>query len=438
MKVTVIGTGYVGLVVGACLANTGNIVYCVDIDKEKIEKLKQGIVPIYEPGLDSLIERAVMEEMLYFSTDIESNIAKSEVVFITVGTPPLPDGTPDLSAIEEVSRIIGRSIKGFTVVVIKSTVPVGTNERVTEIISSLTKEDFVVVSNPEFLKEGDAVADFMKPDRIVIGTLDERARKIMRKLYLPFQRTGERIYFMDPRSAEMTKYVANAFLAMRISFINEIANLCERVGADVSKVREAVGADERIGKRYLFPGCGYGGSCFPKDIRALLSIAKEYNYPLKIVQATHEVNEVQKRICYEKLKRHFNNLKDKTITVWGLSFKPNTDDIREAPAIELIKALLEDNCHIHTHDPEAIENTKKIFGDKIEYFNSPYQALRGSDALVLCTEWSIYRSPDFEHIRSLMRTPLIVDGRNLYYEYYNELKSLGFYYYGIGVGDRAL
>jgi UDPglucose 6-dehydrogenase len=434
MKIAVIGSGYVGLVAGAGFAMTGNTVRNVDKDPDKIAQLNDGHIPIFEPGLDVLVRRNVKEGRLSFSTDVTEAIAWAKVVFIAVGTPSADDGSADLSAVDAVARIIGENIDGFTVVVLKSTVPIGTNERVTEIIRDHTQERFAVVSNPEFLKEGDAVNDFMKPDRVVLGTNDPEAREIMRRLYLPLQRTGERIYVMDPRSAEMVKYVSNAYLATRISFINEVANMCELVGADMSSVRRAVGADQRIGPKYLFPSCGYGGSCFPKDVQALLHSAKDYEFDFKILQATHLANERQKRVMFAKLDRHFEgNLAGKKVAIWGLAFKAETDDVRESAALVLAQQLVEAGATVYAHDPEAKETARAVLGDSVTYCDQPHQCIDGAHALTVCTEWQQYRSPDFEHLAEMMAAQVIIDGRNLYSSY--DLVDEGWAYYGIGTGQ---
>ena len=433
MKITVIGSGYVGLVAGAGFAMTGNTVRNVDKDEVKIQRLRAGEIPIFEPGLDVLVQRNVRDGRLEFSTEVADSIAWAQVVFIAVGTPSAADGSADLSAVDAVATTIGEHIKGFTVVVIKSTVPIGTNERVTAIIDERTKERFAVVSNPEFLKEGDAVNDFMKPDRVVLGTNDPEAREIMRRLYLPLQRTGERIYLMDPRSAEVVKYVSNAYLATRISFINEVANLSERVGADMASVRRAVGADARIGPKYLFPSCGYGGSCFPKDVQALLHTSKEYDFDFMILTATHEANERQKRIMQAKIEQHFNgDIAGKTFAIWGLAFKAETDDVRESASLVLAQGLVEAGATVRVHDPEAMDTARQILGDSVEYCERADSCVIGAHALALCTEWQEYRSPDFEHLGEVMAEKVIIDGRNIYTAY--DLHKLGWAYYGIGVG----
>lgn len=433
MKIAVVGSGYVGLVAGAGFAMTGNTVRNVDKDEKKVARLQAGEIPIFEPGLEDLVQRNVKEGRLSFSTEVVEAIAWAKVIFIAVGTPSAEDGSADLSAVDAVAAVIGENLNGFTVIVLKSTVPIGTNERVTKIIGTKTSERFAVVSNPEFLKEGDAVADFMKPDRVVLGTNDPEAREIMRRLYLPLQRTGERIYLMDPRSAEVVKYVSNAYLATRISFINEVANLCERVGADMAAVRKAVGADQRIGPRYLFPSCGYGGSCFPKDVQALLHTSQEYDFDFLILRATHKANERQKRVMLTKILHHFGgDISGKTIAIWGLAFKAETDDVRESAALVLAQGLVEAGARVRAHDPEAMESTRAVLGDIIEYCPRPNDCVEGAHALAICTEWQQYRSPDFEHLAEVMAAKVLVDGRNLYASY--DLVNLGWAYYGIGVG----
>lgn len=433
MRIAVVGTGYVGLVAGAGFANLGNTVHGVDTDIRKIEALRAGRIPIFEPGLADLVARNRAAGRLRFSTEIEQAIRESQIVVVAVGTPSGPDGRADLSQVLEVAQTIARSIREYTVVLIKSTVPVGTNDRVTELIASSTKVPFDVVSNPEFLKEGNAVADFMKPDRVVIGVRTERAREIVRLLYLPLMRSAERILVMDPRSAELTKYVANAYLATRISFINEVANLCERVGADVMSVRWGVGSDSRIGLRYFFPGCGYGGSCLPKDVRELLGMAEAAGSHLGVLAAAHRVNERQRLLLARKvLARLGDGVRGARIAVWGLSFKPETDDIREAPSLAVIGALLDAGARIAAHDPVAMENARAALPADIEYTADEYTAATGAEALVICTEWQGYRTPDFERLRAAMKVPRIFDGRNLYAKF--NLAELGFEYYGIGTG----
>ncbi|MBI4509803.1 MAG: UDP-glucose/GDP-mannose dehydrogenase family protein [Deltaproteobacteria bacterium] len=431
MRLAVIGTGYVGLVAGAGFADFGNDVVCCDVDTKKIARLLAGEIPIYEPGLDTLVARSVKHGRLRFSSDIETSIAKAEVVFIAVGTPQSADGSADLSSVVAVAEAIGRSITGFTVVVNKSTVPIGTADRVRETIAARTTHPFAVVSNPEFLKEGDAVNDFMKPDRVIIGTDDERARAVMRHLYAPFVRTNDRLQFMEARSAELTKYAANALLATRISFMNELANLAEKVGADIEHVRRGVGSDPRIGPKFLFPGAGFGGSCFPKDIKALLHAGKVSEIPLDIVDAVDRVNARQKTVLASKIEKHFQgDVAGKTIAVWGLAFKPQTDDIREAPALVLIERLLSLGAKVVAHDPVAMDNVRALHGDKIALAPGMYEALEGADGLALVTEWHEFRTPDFARIKGQLRQPVIFDGRNVWNP--GELRSMGFTYYGIG------
>lgn len=431
MKIAIVGTGYVGLVTGTCLAETGNDVICVDIDKEKVDKLKKNIMPIYEPDLDTMFERNVEEGRLSFTTNLEEAAEKSDIIFLALPTPPGEDGSADLSYILNVADQLGKIIKEYKVIVNKSTVPVGTADKVRDAISKNTKVSFDVVSNPEFLREGLAVDDFMKPDRIVIGTKSEKARKIMEELFAPYVRQGNPILFMDERSSELTKYASNSYLATRITFMNEIANICERLGADVDLVRIGMGNDSRIGKRFLFPGIGYGGSCFPKDVSALHKSAKEYGYDFDILDSVMRVNEIQKTIIVPKIKEFFNNnLKGKKIALWGLAFKPDTDDIREAPALYIIDKLLNEGATITAYDPEAMSNVKKLLGDKIEFANDNYEALKGADALVIATEWSVFRTPDFKKIASNMKSKVIFDGRNLYD--LKHMEELGFYYSSIG------
>jgi len=432
MNICVIGVGYVGLVAGTCLAESGNDVICADIDEDKINLLKANKVPIYEPGLEELIERNSKEGRLKFTTDIDQAIRDSEVIFIAVGTPPKEDGSADLSAVFDVAKRIGRNLTGYKIIVDKSTVPVGTGDKIEEIIKEESKSsNFDVVSNPEFMKEGAAVEDFMKPDRVIIGTSSELAYEVMRRLYEPYVRTENPIIWMDRRSAEMTKYAANAMLATKISFINEMANICENVGADIDAVRRGIGFDRRIGFQFLFPGAGYGGSCFPKDVDALAQTAEQAGYHAKILKAVQEVNLKQKRKLVEKAKKHYgkriNGLK---IAVWGLAFKPRTDDMREAPAIEIINGLLELGAKVRAYDPVAMEQARKIFGDKIEYAENPYQALEKASGLMIVTEWNEFRRPNFQKIRQLLLEPVIFDGRNIYEP--KDLSKLGFSYYSIG------
>lgn len=431
MKLAIVGTGYVGLVTGTCLADTGNTVICVDIDKEKVEKLKNNIMPIYEPDLDTYFERNVEEGRLSFTTNLEEAVNKSDIIFLALPTPPGEDGSADLSYILDVANQLGKIVKEYKVIVNKSTVPVGTADNVKEAISKNAKTEFDVVSNPEFLREGLAVDDFMKPDRIVIGTSSDRAKRIMEKLFAPFVRQGNPIVFMDERSSELTKYAANSYLATRITFMNEIANICEKVGADVDLVRIGMGNDTRIGKRFLFPGIGYGGSCFPKDVSALHKSAKDMDYNFQILDSVMRVNETQKTIIVPKIKKFFsNNLNGKKIAVWGLAFKPDTDDIREAPSLYIIERLLNEGAAVSVYDPEAMENTKKLLGDKIEFVSNHYEALTDADALVIATEWSVFRTPDFNKVAKNMKSKVIFDGRNLYD--LKQMEELGFYYSSIG------
>lgn len=432
MNITVVGTGYVGLVSGTCFAETGNNVVCVDIDDKKIQKLKNGELPIYEPGLETIFERNTAQGRLHFTTDLKEGIKNAEIIFLALPTPPGADGSADLKYIMGVADDLSKIITDYKVIVDKSTVPVGTAEKVASVLSkNLDPSLFDVVSNPEFLKEGVAVEDFLKPDRVVIGTSSEKATKVMMKLYEPFVRQGNPIYTMDERSAEMTKYAANSYLATRISFMNEIANLCERVGANVDQVRKGMGSDSRIGKRFLFPGVGYGGSCFPKDVQALARTAAANDYDFKILKSVMNVNGLQKEVLSTKIINHLgNDLSGKTIAVWGLAFKPETDDIREAPAITIISRLLNKGAKIQAYDPEAMENFRTMITDDIQYCANAYDALKGADALAIVTEWSAFRSPDFEKVKTMMNAPVIFDGRNLYNE--NHMKESGFHYDSIG------
>jgi UDPglucose 6-dehydrogenase len=432
MKISIVGTGYVGLVSGTCFAETGNEVTCIDIDEVKINKLKAGEVPIYEPGLENLIERNTKAGRLLFTTNLAEGIKEAKIIFLALPTPPGEDGAADLKYILKVAADLSEIITDYKVIVDKSTVPVGTAEKVAAVLAQkLDKSLFDVVSNPEFLREGVAVDDFLKPDRVVIGAETDRARELMNKLYEPYVRQGNPIIQMDIRSAEMTKYAANSYLAARISFMNEIANLCEKLGADVDMVRKGMGSDSRIGKRFLFPGVGYGGSCFPKDVMALHKSAHDHDYDFKILDAVMEVNELQKEVLYHKIHAFFQgNLKDKTIAIWGLAFKPETDDIREAPAITIIKMLTEAGAQVKTYDPEAMPNFKKFVTDQIAYCDDQYDALKGADALAIVTEWSAFRSPDFERIKSLLKSPIIFDGRNIFNV--TDMKELGFEYDSIG------
>ena len=430
-NIAVVGTGYVGLVTGTCFAETGNRVTCIDIDQTKVEKMQQGQIPIYEPELDVLFERNIKAGRLHFTTDLAKGIADSEIIFLALPTPPGEDGSADLSYILGVAEQLGTLLTDYKVIVDKSTVPVGTAERVHAAIAANAKVDFAVVSNPEFLREGYAVADFMKPDRVVIGCSDARAAKVMESLYKPFVRQGNPIFFMDEKSAELTKYAANSFLATKITFMNEIANFCEVVGADVDKVRIGIGADSRIGKRFLFPGIGYGGSCFPKDVQALAKSGTDHHYDFKILQAVMEVNEDQKTVLFPRMLNFFRgDLTGKKIAVWGLAFKPDTDDIREAPALYMIRALLAAGATVSAYDPEAMANVKGIFGEQISYAPDEYTALLRADALLICTEWSIFRNPNFRAMKDLMADAVIFDGRNLYD--LDELTEKGFFYSSIG------
>ena len=431
MNIAVVGTGYVGLVTGTCFAETGNHVICVDIDAKKIERMRNGDVPIYEPGLDILFERNTKQGRLHFTTNLKEAIDKAQIIFLALPTPPGEDGSADLSYILGVSKDLSKIITDYKVIVDKSTVPVGTSERVhAALVANLDESLFDVVSNPEFLREGVAVDDFMKPDRVVIGTTSERAQKLMKQLYEPFVRQGNPIYFMDERSAEMTKYAANSYLAMRISFMNEIANLCEQVGANVDSVRIGMGSDNRIGKRFLFPGIGYGGSCFPKDVQALAKTAEEHNYDFKILNSVMDVNTIQKTVLVKKIMKFFDNdVLGKTFAIWGLAFKPNTDDIREAPALYIIDELLDAGAKIQVFDPEAMSNVKRIYADRLEYMNDEYGVLNGADSLIIATEWALFRTPDFEKLQSLT-SKAIFDGRNLYD--ISEMKGRGFHYESIG------
>ncbi|MFC5412183.1 UDP-glucose dehydrogenase family protein [Larkinella bovis] len=431
MKIAVVGTGYVGLVTGTCFAETGNQVTCIDIDERKVQKLINGIIPIYEPGLDVLFNRNTAEGRLKFTTNLAEGIDGAEVIFLALPTPPGEDGSADLKYILKVAGDLGQLLKDYVVVVDKSTVPVGTAEKVREYISLAAQVDFDVVSNPEFLREGVAIEDFMKPDRVVIGTKSDRAKAVMNKLYAPLVRQGNPVIFMDERSAEMTKYAANAFLAVKISFMNEIANLCEKAGANVDDIRKGIGTDSRIGKRFLFAGIGYGGSCFPKDVQALGKTAQEYDYDFQILKSVMAVNAKQKTKLIPVINQHFNgDLKDKTIAVWGLAFKPYTDDIREAPALENIQALLEAGAKVTAYDPEAMDNVKNVLGNKITYAHTSYAALDDADALVIMTEWPMFRTPEFSKMNLLLKNKVIFDGRNLYE--LDQMKELGYTYYSIG------
>ena len=430
MRVAVVGAGYVGLVAGACFAESGNDVVCIDNNLAKVRLLRRGKIPIYEPGLEELVRRNRAERRLTFTTTLAKAVRDSAVVFIAVGTPQSEDGSADLKHVLDVAREIARAMNGYKVIVDKSTVPVGTSEKVREVIRRETTHPFSVVSNPEFLKQGAAIDDFMKPDRVVIGAEDPRAQALMLELYEPFTRTGAPIMVMDCASAELSKYAANAMLATRISFMNEVANVCELVGADVDQVRRAMGADKRIGTSFLFPGVGYGGSCFPKDVQAMRRFAAEKEYEFKILGAVEEVNTLQKTKLFAMMRKHFGSLKGKTVGVWGLAFKPRTDDMREAPSIPLIEALLSAGVLVQAFDPEAIRVAKGIFGSRITYAASGYDAVKGADALAIVTEWNEFRRPDFGRMRSVMRSPVVFDGRNLYAPAH--MKQNGFTYYSIG------
>jgi UDPglucose 6-dehydrogenase len=431
MKIAVIGTGYVGLVTGICLSETGNNVTCVDINKQKVAMMQHGELPIYEPGLEPLFHRNIIQERIVFTDDLASAIQDAKVIFLALPTPPGENGSADLSYVLGVAKDIAKLITSYKVVVTKSTVPVGTADKVKAIFDEYTDVEVAVVSNPEFLREGVAVDDFMKPDRVVVGTMDERARKIMTELYAPYVRQGNPIIFMDERSSELTKYAANSFLATKISFMNEIANLCELVGANVDMVRLGIGADERIGKRFLFPGIGYGGSCFPKDVQALARSAEDNQYDFKILNSVMEVNAIQKKVLVEKVKKYYGgDLKGKQFAIWGLAFKPETDDIREAPALYIIDELLKEGAVITAYDPEAMNNVSYQVGDKINYADDHYEALNGADALLILTEWSTFRTPDFDRMEKSLKSKVIFDGRNLYD--LDIMIDRGFYYNSIG------
>lgn len=430
MKLAVIGTGYVGLVVGACLAENGNEVVCVDNDSQKIRGLKRGKIPIYEPGLNELVDRNQEEQRLRFSTSLNRSVKNAQLIFIAVGTPEGEDGSADLKYVTAVARDLARAMNGYKVVVIKSTVPVGTAARLREVIRRETTYPFSVVSNPEFLKQGAAIDDFMRPDRVVVGAEDPRAVELMQTLYAPFTRTGAPIQLMDCASAELCKYASNAMLATRVSFMNEIANVCELFGADVDKVRHAMASDRRIGPSFLFPGIGYGGSCFPKDVKALIKFSRDEGYRYRILESVESVNASQKLRLVEKMQKHFNSLNGKTIGIWGLSFKPRTDDMREAPAVVIIDALLRKGARVQAYDPEAEATARRIFGHKINYAPHSYDAVKGVDALAVLTEWNEFREPDFARMRSLMRHPVIFDGRNVFDV--EHIRSEGFTYYSIG------
>ena len=431
MKIAVVGTGYVGLVTGTCFAETGNDVICIDIDAKKVQKLNNGEITIYEPGLNKLFLRNLKEERLKFTTDLAAGIKEARIIFLALPTPPGADGSADLRFVLSVSEQLGNILTDYKVIIDKSTVPVGTSEKVYEAIAKNFKGEFDVVSNPEFLREGVAVDDFMKPDRVVIGTSSDRARKVLEELYNPFVRQGNPIIFMNERSAELTKYAANSFLATKITFMNEIAQLCERLGADVDMVRRGIGSDERIGKRFLFPGIGYGGSCFPKDVQALIQSSNEVKYDFKILNAVMDVNEKQKMHLIPKIKKYFGGkLSGKHFALWGLAFKPNTDDIREAPALYIIDALIKEGCTLAVFDPEAMTNVKSQIGDTVKYGENQYDVLENADALIIATEWNEFRTPNFLKMVTSMKNKVIFDGRNLFD--INAIRELGFYYESIG------
>lgn len=433
MNIAVIGTGYVGLVAGTCFAESGNEVVCVDIDKAKVASLKEGSIPFYEPGLRELVQRNVEEQRLTFTTDLKSAVRQSNVIFIAVGTPQGADGSPNIDQVLNTAKSIAKAMNGGRIVVNKSTVPVGTAEQVAAIIKAATSHPVAVLSNPEFLKEGAAVDDFMKPDRVVLGGNDPEALEILKELYEPFVRTGNPILVMDSRSAEMSKYGSNAMLATKISFINEVSGLCEKMGADINQVRRVLGLDQRIGPHFIFPGVGYGGSCFPKDLRAMVSMG-EQGLTMPLLRAVEQVNEGQKRLLAEKVRRHFGtDLSGLTFALWGLSFKPRTDDMREAPSIIVIESLLKDGAQIQAYDPEANGEAKKIFGERIHYAKRNYDALRGADALIVVTEWNEFRRPNFQRVKELLKKPVVFDGRNIYDT--AEMRKMGFTYYSIGRRD---
>ncbi len=430
MRICVVGTGYVGLVAGACFSDSGNHVTCLDVDAKKISSLKEGKVPIFEPGLDEIIHRNVKARRLSFTTDAETAIGPAKVLFIAVGTPSSEDGSLDLKFVLGAAKTIKEHLHGSAVVVLKSTVPVGTADKVRDIFKGF-KHTIDIVSNPEFLKEGTAIDDFLRPERVVIGTDTENGKRVMGELYAPYLRSGNPIFFMSNRSAELAKYAANSFLAMKISFINDLAMLSEKTNADIREVRNVLVTDSRIGKKFLYPGCGYGGSCFPKDVKALIKLGKDFDHPLEIFEATEKVNEIQKKVIFNKMTKHFGkSLRNKTFAIWGLAFKPMTDDMREAPSVDLINLLLDAGAHVRTYDPVAMEEAKKIFANRIEYFNDAYETVKGCDALALMTEWNEFRSPDFDMIKKDLKTPVIFDGRNLYEP--QTLRAHGFQYYCIG------
>ncbi|MBO9674586.1 MAG: UDP-glucose/GDP-mannose dehydrogenase family protein [Sphingobacteriaceae bacterium] len=431
MKIAVIGTGYVGLVTGTCLAETGNDVICVDINEAKVKQMQAGEVPIYEPGLDLLFHRNIEQERLTFTTNLADAVKESQIIFMALPTPPGGDGAADLSYILGAAKDISKLITEYKIIVNKSTVPVGTADKVKAVFAENTSIEVDVVSNPEFLREGVAVDDFMKPDRVVLGTKSEKAKKLMAELYAPYVRQGNPILFMDERSSELTKYAANSFLATKITFMNEVANLCELVGADVDAVRKGIGSDERIGKRFLFPGVGYGGSCFPKDVQALVKSSDDYAYDFQILKSVMEVNERQKTILVDKVLKYYKgDIKGRHFALWGLAFKPETDDIREAPALYIIDALIKNGATVTVFDPEAMNNVKGVIGDQVNYAKNQYEALEGADALLIATEWSVFRNPDFEKIDNILKNKVVFDGRNLYD--LQKMIDLGYYYNSIG------
>jgi UDPglucose 6-dehydrogenase len=431
MKISIIGTGYVGLVQGACFADTGNSVICMDVDSKKIGNLKKGIIPIYEPGLDEVVKRNAQNGRLFFSTDLKSTVEKSKIIFLCLPTPQSEDGSADLTHVLGVSEKIAGYLNEEKIIISKSTVPVGTVERIQQLFDKHGKYAVEVVSNPEFLKEGTALQDSLKPDRIIIGTRDKKTAELLKELYEPFVRTGNPIIVMDEKSAELTKYAANSFLATKITFMNDMANLCEAVGADIEWIRKGIGSDPRIGKNFLFAGIGYGGSCFPKDVKALIKTSGDHGHKLHILETVDRINEDQKGLLVKKIKKHFSDkLKNKTVAIWGVAFKPQTDDIREAPSMVIIESLLEEGVKVKVHDPVAMPNAKKVFGSKVHYCESSYDALKDADALAVVTEWNEFRKPDFERMKSLMNEHVIFDGRNIYDP--KEVKDAGFKYYSIG------
>jgi UDPglucose 6-dehydrogenase len=431
MKISIIGTGYVGLVQGACFADTGNNVVCMDIDKKKISKLKRGIIPIYEPGLAEIVQRNVRNGRMEFTANLRTAVMKSNIIILCLPTPQAEDGSADLSHVLTVSKQMVRHVNSDKIIISKSTVPVGTTDRIRQIFKRKCQHKVEIVSNPEFLKEGTALQDCLKPDRIIVGTSDKKTANVLIELYEPFVRTGNPIIVMDERSAELTKYAANSFLAAKITFMNDLANLCEKVGADIEWIRKGIGSDPRIGKHFLFAGIGYGGSCFPKDVKALVKTSIEHGHKLRVLETVDRVNEDQKSVLINKLKRHYSGkLKNKVIAVWGLSYKPQTDDVRGAPSLIIISNLLKEGARIKTHDPVAMSNAKKIFGSRVRYCESAYTTLKDADALIVVTEWNEFRQPDYQRMKSLMKKPVIFDGRNIYDP--KEVREAGFVYYGIG------